>query len=978
LNRGRLLKLALIASLGVVIVGGAVWWALPAMIRRVAISQISARTGRAVTIEHVLLNPFTGRLSVRALRLAERGGTDTFLDLPQLEMRFVPGALLRSDIRLAEVALVAPTVRVVRTTSREFNFSDLLPPPAASEASPRRWTLTVDRLTISNGAVHAHDEAVTPATDWQVRELGLELGQLTTRPGANPGSGSARARIDEAKLELTSEALRLEPLGAIVQIALDGFELRRLSPYMSHAGAPYRMKGGRLAAALTANVDQKGEELTRAALSGTVSVEGEAVARTEHEDTFLEIPRAEVNVKEADAIARSLSISSVAIEGAKLRARRDRQGVIDLVDILRNTTPAAMDPSAAAPAPPPTVSRRLIAAVGALAHGFTQIQVDRVVLGPSAVTVVDESVKPPTTLALTGMHTTMTDFTWPPRRPAALALSAILPGGGTLDAKGSVVIQPFDAQLATVVRDARIHPYQAYVPGVAQLRGRVSGNSRSHIALKDDGTMLLASKGTSWAQGVEVWAPGATSPAIRVQRMDLVGIDLDWPRRARVAKVAFRRPEVEIVREGDGSFDVAKLLRVPAPRAEDGETNAVAVPAASPRSERPKGALETMKLDFDEVRVDDGFVRFLDRTMSPAFSKDLSRLSLVVNNLGNRPGQRARLKATSIVAGDSAVDLRGELGAIGSPASADLVGDLHDMQLASINPYAEHAIGWVVKKGDLNYKLHFTLDANALEATNEIVVGQLQVAPASGADWVRQQIGMPLNLIVALAKDARGEIRVNVPLSGSIDNPSFDLRRVVWTTVKKAVARLVRNPFRAISRALRGTDTDTVEVPAVDPVTFAPGSAVISPEMEQYLLRVADVLRRSPFVNLALASAPSREDVEALKAQTLRDKLRAFQAERRLPDGPGVVAAYFAERFPTIEPPTTTEKQLALLREREPAPEGRLDDLSRRRVEATRERLISVEGIPAGRLAIGAASPAAPSLADGEGRVELTLVAGGE
>src|SRR5262249_53888815 len=318
-------------------------------------------------------------------------------------------------------------------------------------------------------------------------------------------------------------------------------------------------------------------------------------------------------------------------------------------------------------------------------------------------------------------------------------------------------------------------------------------------------------------------------------------------------------------------------------------------------------------------------------------------------------GQRARLKATSIVGGDSAIDLRGELGAIGSPAAVDLVGDLHGMQLASINPYAAHAIGWGGKNGDLHYKLHFTLDTDALEATNEIVIGHLQVAPAGGADWVRQQIGVPLNLIVALAKDARGEIRANIPLSGSIHNPTVDFRRAIWTAVKQAVARLVRNPFRAISRALR--DPDAVEVPTVDPVTFAPGSAVINPEMEQYLLRVADVLRRSPFVNLALASAPAQADVEMLKTRALSLKLRAFQAERRLPDGPGLIAAYFAERFPKVEPPVSVDKQLALLREREAAPEGSLDDLSRRRVEAKRGRLISVDGITAGRRGIDAASP---------------------
>lgn len=950
-----MLKLALIVSLGVAVVGGIVLWGLPAMIRRVAISQITTYTGRPTSIDGVRFNLFTGRLSVSRLRLAERDGAQTFVEVPRLEMRVAPSALWRSEIRLTDVSVDAPVARLVRTRSGELNVSDLSSAPTRHSAS--RWTLTVDRLTISNGAVHAHDEAVTPSTAWSVRELDLELVELTTRAGAKPGSGTVRGRLDEARLDLTVETLRLEPLAAIVQIALDGFELRRLGPYISHAAARYHLQGGRLAAALRATVDHKDEELTKAALSGTISVEGEAVARTGHDETFLDIPRAAIQVKEADAITRSLSLSSVAIEGATLRARRDRQGVIDVVDIFRQAAPAGDGPSVSVAAPPPTASRRLVAAVGSLAHGFDQIHVDRILLGPSTATLIDESVTPLTTLSLSGMRTTITDVTWPATHPASLALSAMLPGGGTIDITGSLGLQPFDAQLATVVRDAPIDPYQAYMPGVARFSGRVSGDSRSHIAAKDD-TMRLASEGRSWATGVEVRAPGANRPAIRVERMDLIGIDLDWPRRARVAKLTFRRPQGEIVREADGSFDVANLLTAPAPRGAGAKAN---------------GPLETLRLDFNEVRVEDGFVRFLDRTTSPAFSKDMSRLSVVVNNLGNRPGQRARLNATAIVAGDSALDLHGELGAIGAPASIDLVGDLQRMQLASVNPYAEHALGWVVKNGDLDYKLHVTLAAHELDATNEIVVGQLRVAPAGGADWVRQQIGVPLDLLVALAKDARGEIRATVPVNGSLSDPQFQLRRVMWSAVRSAIARLIRNPFRAIGRALR--DTDTIEVPAVDPVTFAPGSSVINPEMEQHLLRVADVLRRKPFVNLALAPAPGLADVEVLKAETLSMKLGAFEAAHGLSDGPGV-AAYFAERFPQIELPPTVEKQLALLREREPTPEGLLSELSQRRVDATRERLTSAEGIPTGRLALGAPTPEGVSPAAGQGRVELSVVAG--
>jgi hypothetical protein len=153
---------------------------------------------------------------------------------------------------------------------------------------------------------------------------------------------------------------------------------------------------------------------------------------------------------------------------------------------------------------------------------------------------------------------------------------------------------------------------------------------------------------------------------------------------------------------------------------------------------------------------------------------------------------------------------------------------------------------------------------------------------------------------------------------------------------------------------------------------------VIAPDMETHLLRVADSLRRSPFVNLALTPAPGVADVEALRARAVTARLRAFQQEHGLPDGPGAVVAYFAERFPQVAPPATVEERLALLREREPLPRERLSDLARRRVEATRERLVSVEGIPAGRLEMVAEpGPGAAALPpDAVGRVEFTVVAG--
>src|SRR5262249_23957572 len=212
---------------------------------------------------------------------------------------------------------------------------------------------------------------------------------------------------------------------------------------------------------------------------------------------------------------------------------------------------------------------------------------------------------------------------------ATVALSTGLPGSGTLDVKGPMTAYPLDAELAISIRNAPVEPYQGYIPVPARLSGRFNGDSRNRIAYHD-GRLIAKSRGNSWAQNVEIREPGAVQPAIRIERMDLVGIDFDWPRRAAAARAGFRRFRMDVERAADGSINLRRLFTPPvAATAAPARKPAAAASAAQPAS---KGVLETMRLEFGEVRIDNGFVRFLDRTTKPAFSQDLSRLALTVRD----------------------------------------------------------------------------------------------------------------------------------------------------------------------------------------------------------------------------------------------------------------------------------------------------------------------------------------------------------
>src|SRR6516165_11868914 len=81
------LKFALVVGAGLTVLGAVFLGALPEMVRRVALDQIPKRTGRAITIEAVGLNLFTGHLALRNVRLANRDGPDPFLAFERLDVR---------------------------------------------------------------------------------------------------------------------------------------------------------------------------------------------------------------------------------------------------------------------------------------------------------------------------------------------------------------------------------------------------------------------------------------------------------------------------------------------------------------------------------------------------------------------------------------------------------------------------------------------------------------------------------------------------------------------------------------------------------------------------------------------------------------------------------------------------------------------------------------------------------------------------
>jgi len=976
----RRLKRWLIILAVLVLVGIAFVWTLPEVVKWQALKQIPAITGRAATIEDIDINLFTGRVAIKKFRLAEPDPAQAFVEFERLDVRVVPWSSVFGNVRVAELRLTAPTVNLVRMTPTEFNFSDILkrlatskegePAPKPAEPKARSsWTIALDRFALIRANIMVRDRAVTPTSEWRVRDLTIEAGNLTTRPSGPVGTLAVHAALNDSPVEFSAQDIDLTPTSFAGRFSIQNFSLLQIRPYLPPLPAVLESGIAGVNMAVKLELGRGPGGLAVGLVTGDLTLTALALTQVGKTTPFLTVPRIGVGLKEVNLVSRAVTLSGVDIEGLDLKAVRDKQEQIDLLELTKKPAePAAGASSSKALGSPSAAPRQATAAAPAApsspapakAEPEYKITVEKIAVKGGA-TFTDESVSaPPTVLKLGNLAVQVDDVTWPNIRPMNLALSTNLPGGGKVSAKGAVKIEPLDLTLTLNTRDAPIEPYRAYFPFPASFSGRFNSDSQNRVRIVN-GKLTALSRGNSWATDLAVKGPDAKDAPLRLERMEISGIDFGWPTHARVARVRLKAPVGELDRAADGSINVQKLF-TPAPKQGAAVSPSAPTPApAKAPAPGPKGPLETMDLQFKEIVVEDGYVRFLDHTTQPPFSEDITKLTVTVKDLSNKASQRANLLVQAIIGGDSALDIRGQMSAIGAPTYVDMVGELKQFTLAAANPYMDSVLAWTIRRGELTAKLEYKIEEGKLDAKNDILVGNLRVAPSRASDEVKKRIGLPLGLIVALIKDGSGNIHVNVPITGTLTDRQFDFSDAIWTAVRNVIINVLKSPFRAIGGLF--TSGDKIDEIKVDPVVFAAGSAVLGPELERQTVRVGDFLRRSPYVGLTLSSVTSPADEEVLKERAVAARVEKFRQEQGIADLPAALRRYYQVIVKDAQLPMSVEEQLVLLRKREPVPAGPLAELRQRRLEVTRERLAKVEGIPEARLQVLAESAPAAAAA---------------
>ncbi|MBK8665868.1 MAG: DUF748 domain-containing protein [Burkholderiales bacterium] len=284
------------------------------------------------------------------------------------------------------------------------------------------------------------------------------------------------------------------------------------------------------------------------------------------------------------------------------------------------------------------------------------------------------------------------------------------------------------------------------------------------------------------------------------------------------------------------------------------------------------------------LRLANGRVAFSDRFIRPNYSADLSDLNGSLGAFSSvaptGAPQMAELQLTGRAEGSAALQIKGKLNPLAKPLALDIQAKVSDLELPPLSPYAVKYAGHGIERGKLSMDVAYVVQPDGrLTATNKLVLNQLEFGePVAGAP-----ASLPVKLATALLADSQGVIDLDLPISGSLNDPQFSVGPIIFKAIVGLIGRAITAPFTLLARALGGAGGEDMSH-----VAFAPGSAELGAKAREQLDKVAKALADRPQLQLTVVGTAR---LEAERDPYKRQRLLALvAAEKRAASG-GAVAA---------------------------------------------------------------------------------------
>ncbi|WP_159022915.1 DUF748 domain-containing protein [Formosa sp. L2A11] len=158
--------------------------------------------------------------------------------------------------------------------------------------------------------------------------------------------------------------------------------------------------------------------------------------------------------------------------------------------------------------------------------------------------------------------------------------------------------------------------------------------------------------------------------------------------------------------------------------------------------------------------------------------------------LNNRGTLKAKLSANPLSTDNAEIDIT-----------------IERFLLSDINIYSRYYLNHDILEGDFFYKTTTKIVDGEITSENKLMLKDAEVSSAA-----KGLNALPLKFALFLLKDKNGDVNLDVPVRGNMNDPSVNMRKIVVTTLKNLIIKTVASPIKFLGGLVDGDPKDLEEI----------------------------------------------------------------------------------------------------------------------------------------------------------------------
>lgn len=840
-----------------------------------------------------------GNIVLKNIHIADAAKSPMII-IPLLDISIAASELTTKNIHFSKIVFESPEVHLVRDGTGRVNLRaiafDKTEEAAAEEEGKKKGQkqeikalVEADEIRIRGGKVLFTDAPSTSIFRTVLVPVDLTIERFSTAKDKKSGFTLSAASESGEKAVLKGD-FSVNPPASDGSVEVSNVLIGRYAPYYNNR-IRFDIREGKVDLAAQYSITEGAEEpaIKIADLKTKLSIL--KLRRKNDREDFLSIPVVEVRSAEIDTVKKEVLLGELLSQKGFLSLKRFRDGSLNINNLLAEIE------NAGRPGKPTAGGQRnpWVFAIKKLNIGQFTLEADD--FSPrEAVGMKAENIK------LSGL-----DISTAKNMKGRASVSFDLNRHGAVSAHGTVMIDPLSADLNINAQGLDVVPFQPYVAEKINMlltSGRISSKGTLSYRAHGTGGPRITYKGEGSMVRFASIDKDNAADFLNWENLHLDKIDFGYnPFHLTINEIALSDFYSRLIINSDGSLNVQRIM---VKEKDDLKSAKSAEPLQEKKTDDPKMIQKDRLVKIAQVTVQGGTINFTDNYIKPNYSANFLEVGGRISGLSSEENSLADVDLKGKLENYAPLDIRGKVNPLKEDLYVDLKADFRDMDLSPLTPYAGKYMGYTIEKGKLSLDLKYVIVRKRLDSENKVTLDQFTLGDRVESPDATK---LPVKLAIALLKNRKGEIDLDIPVTGNLDDPEFSLGKIIIKILVNILVKAATSPFALLGAVFGGGEEMSY-------IEFDYGSSGIPQQSGAKLERLIRALHERPSLKLDIEGYADREkDREVLhsnifdrkiKAQKLKDMIRnGFPPEpvdqvKIEPDEYGVYLkmAYREETFP--------------------------------------------------------------------------------